>query len=46
MAVEPSSGEYFIDKHEITVINMCRKKHLESPFDLFQINETCVSGTI
>ncbi|BAZ10320.1 hypothetical protein NIES4071_21350 [Calothrix sp. NIES-4071] len=46
MAVEPNSGEYFIDKDEITVMNVCRQKHIYSPFFLFQISKTGVSGTI
>ncbi|GAB1539715.1 hypothetical protein NUACC21_23820 [Scytonema sp. NUACC21] len=46
MVVEPESGDYFIDKDEITVMNMSRQKHPNAPFFLFRINETGVSGTI
>ena len=46
MAVEPNSGEYFIDKDEIVVMEMSRQKHPNTPFYLFRINETGVSGTI
>ena len=46
MAVEPESGDYFLDKDEIVVMNMSRQKHPNAPFFLFQINETGVSGTI
>lgn len=46
ITVEPDSGDYFIDKDEIAVMNMCRQKHPNTPFYLFQINETGVSGTI
>jgi hypothetical protein len=46
ITIEPESGDYFIDKDEIIVMNICRKKHPNAPFYLFQINETGISGTI
>ncbi|MBD2774814.1 hypothetical protein [Iningainema tapete] len=46
MAVEPESGEYFIDKDEIVAMNLSRQKHPNAPFFLFRINETGLSGTI
>ncbi len=46
MAVEPESGDYFIDQDEMTAINMSRQKYPNAPVFLFRINETGVSGTI
>jgi hypothetical protein len=46
MAVEPDSGDYFLDKDELTAINMSRQKHPTSPVFIFRINETGVAGTI
>lgn len=46
MTVEPNSGEYFIDKDEMTAINMSRQKHQNAPVFIFRINETGVAGTI
>ncbi|GAA6623758.1 hypothetical protein [Scytonema sp. NUACC26] len=46
MAVEPESGDYFIDKDEIVAMNMSRQKHPNHLFFLFRINETGISGTI
>ena len=46
MVVEPESGEYFIDKDEMTAIKMSRQKHPEFPVFVFRINETGVAGTI
>ena len=46
IAVEPDSGDYFLDKDEIVVMQMSRQKYPTSPFYLFRINETGVSGSI
>ncbi len=46
IAVEPESGDYFIDKDEIVAMQMSRQKHPNAPFYLFRINETGISGTI
>jgi hypothetical protein len=46
MAVEPESGDYVVDKDELTAINMSRQKHPNSPVFIFRINETGVAGTI
>jgi hypothetical protein len=46
MAVEPESGEYFLDKDEMTAINMSRQKHKDAPVFIFRINDTGVAGKI
>jgi hypothetical protein len=46
IAVEPESGEYFIEKDEMTAINMSRQKYPEAPVFVFKVNETGVGGTI
>ncbi len=46
MAVEPESGEYFIDMQEMNAIQMSRQKHPKSPVFVFKINETGIAGTI
>jgi hypothetical protein len=46
MAVEPESGEYFVEKDEMTAINMSRQKHPQAPVFIFKVNETGVGGTI
>ena len=46
MAVEPESGEYFLDRDEMTAINMSRQKHPNAPVFVFRINQTGVAGTI
>ncbi|MCL1463975.1 MULTISPECIES: hypothetical protein [Argonema] len=46
IAVEPDSGDYFINKNELTAINMSRHKHPNAPVYIFRINETGVAGTI
>ncbi|MBD2778032.1 hypothetical protein [Iningainema tapete] len=46
MAVEPESGNYFIDTDELTAINKSRQQHPNAPVFIFRINETGVSGTI
>jgi hypothetical protein len=46
MAVEPESGEYFVDKNKMTALNMSRQKYPNAPVYIFRINETGVAGTI
>lgn len=46
MAVEPESGEYFVNKDEMSAIKMSREKYPKSPVFVFKINETGVAGTI
>ncbi len=46
MAVEPESGDYFLDQVEMTAINLSRHKHQNAPVFVFRINETGVAGTI
>ncbi|GAB1539842.1 hypothetical protein NUACC21_25090 [Scytonema sp. NUACC21] len=46
MAVEPDSGEYFVDKGLEVVSSKCREKHPSKAQYTFRINETGVCGTI
>lgn len=46
MAVEPDSGDYFIDKDEEVVTQMCLQKHPNAIPFIFVINETGVAGRI
>lgn len=46
IAFEPDSGDYFIDRDELTAVKMSRNQHPNSPVFIFQINETGVAGTI
>ncbi|MFN6560122.1 MAG: hypothetical protein RMY28_009960 [Nostoc sp. ChiSLP01] len=46
IAVEPESGDYFIDKDEVTAINKSRQQHPNAPVFIFRINETGIAGTI
>ncbi|MCU0533865.1 MAG: hypothetical protein MUD14_08215 [Hydrococcus sp. Prado102] len=46
MTVEPESEDYFIDKDEMTAIQMSRQKHPNAPVFIFRINETGRAGTI
>lgn len=46
LAVEPESGDYFVERDELVVINMSRQKHPNAPVFVFRINETGVAGTI
>jgi hypothetical protein len=46
MTVEPESGDYFIDKDEMTAIKMSRQQHPDAPVFIFRINETGIAGTI
>ncbi|MEG4799250.1 hypothetical protein QUB63_01355 [Microcoleus sp. ARI1-B5] len=47
MAVEPDSGEYFIEKDSLAAGKMCRLKHPNATIpQVFRINETGVCGTI
>ncbi|MFB8790241.1 MAG: hypothetical protein U7123_15650 [Potamolinea sp.] len=46
LAVEPESGDYFIDQDELVVAKMVHQKHPNSKPHVFRINETGVSGTI
>ncbi len=45
-AVEPKSGDYFIDKDEEVVTQMCLQKHPNAIPFIFAINETGVAGRI
>lgn len=46
MAVEPDSGEYFIDKDDMVATKMCHEKHPNAIPFMFRINPTGVCGTI
>ncbi|MEM9926488.1 MAG: hypothetical protein AAF915_22500 [Cyanobacteria bacterium P01_D01_bin.50] len=46
IAVEPDSGEYFIDKNLEVVSHQCRNKHPGKVHHTFRINETGTCGTI
>jgi len=46
MAVEPESGEYFVNENEINAIKISREKYPKSSVFVFKINETGVAGTI
>jgi len=46
MAIEPDSGDYFIEQDEKAVAQMCREKYPHIIPVLFRINETGACGTI
>jgi len=46
IAVEPDSGEHFIEKDSLAAGKMCRQKHPNAIPQVFRINETGVCGTI
>lgn len=46
MAIEPNSGDYFIDLDEEVATSMLRQKHPNAIPVLYKINETGVCGTI
>jgi ribosomal protein L24E len=46
VAVEPDSGEYFVDKDSSVASRQCREKHPAKIPHIFRINETGVCGTI
>ena len=46
MAVEPDSGDYFIDRDVEVATQMARQKHPNVIPFVFRINETGTSGTI
>jgi hypothetical protein len=46
IAVEPDSGDYFIDKDEEIVTQICIQKHPNAIPFIFAINETGVTGRI
>lgn len=46
VAVEPDSGEYFVDKDLEVASRVCRDKHPDKIHYAFRINETGVCGTI
>jgi hypothetical protein len=46
VAVEPDSGDYFIDKDLEVASRICREKHPAKIHYAFRINETGACGTI
>lgn len=46
VAVEPDSGEYFVDQDSSVASRQCREKHPGKIPHVFRINETGVCGTI
>ena len=46
MAIEPESGDYFIDKDEEVATQIARQQHPKAKIVMFVINETGVSGRI
>ncbi|MFB2917956.1 hypothetical protein [Aerosakkonema funiforme] len=46
MAVEPDTGDYFIDKDNIVVAKIAHQKYPNARLFVFRINETGVCGTI
>ncbi|MBD2771476.1 hypothetical protein [Iningainema tapete] len=46
IAIEPDSGEYFIDKDEFLVAQIAHQKYPQAKLYVFRINETGVCGTI
>lgn len=46
MAVEPDSGEYFIDKDDMLVAQIAHEKYPKVKLHVFRIDETGVCGTI
>jgi ribosomal protein L24E len=46
IAVEPDSGEYFIDKDALVVAQIAHQKYPNALLHVFRINETGVCGTI
>ncbi|MCL6751007.1 hypothetical protein KBT16_08465, partial [Nostoc sp. CCCryo 231-06] len=46
MAVEPESGNFFIDRDELAAINKSCQPHPNAPVFIFRINEIGIAGTI
>ena len=46
VAVEPDSGDYFVDKDSSVASRQCREKHPGKIPHVFRINSTGVCGTI
>lgn len=44
IAVEPESQEYFLAENILDAIALSRQKYPNSPFHLFQINQTGICG--
>lgn len=46
IAIEPESGDYFIDQNKERVSQKAREKHPDTIYHIFGINEIGVSGRI
>ncbi|MEH2408103.1 hypothetical protein [Nostoc sp.] len=46
MAVEPESGEYFINKNALGVAHKAHEKYPNARLHVFRINETGVCGSV
>lgn len=46
ITIEPDSGDYFIDKDDMTAYQKAREKHPQTIFCTFRLNETGVCGRI
>jgi hypothetical protein len=46
LAVEPDSGDYFIDRDELVVAQIAHQKYPNTKLHVFRINETGTCGTI
>lgn len=46
IAVEPDSGDYFVDRDELAVAQIAYQKHPNAKIHVFRINQTGVCGTI
>jgi len=46
IAVEPESGEYFLDKDVLSVAKQAQKKYPNAKVQVFRINETGACGKI
>ena len=46
IAIEPDSGEYFLDRDNLVVAQIAHQKYPNAKLHVFRINETGVCGTI
>ena len=46
VAIEPDSGEYFLDQDDLVVAQIAHQKYPNAKLHVFRINETGVCGTI
>jgi len=46
IAIEPDSGDYFLDRDQLVVAKIAHEKYRNAQLQVFRINETGVCGTI